>query len=111
MSDNEVVRLSVYVDEDAHVNHRPLYTEIVHRAHAAGLAGATVLRGVEGYGAGSRLHTTRLLSLAEHLPMVIQIVDDADRIEDFLPTLADLAERGIATVESVRRWRFGGPAS
>src|SRR5674476_1099390 len=56
-------RLSVYIDETVQYKHHPLYTEIVHRAHAHGMAGATVLRGIEGYGASNHIHTTRLLSL------------------------------------------------
>ena len=80
-------RLTIIVGDSDHWHHRPLFTEIVHRAHAAGLAGATVLHGVEGFGATSRIHTSRILSLSEDLPAVIIIVDSHDRIRDFLPQL------------------------
>lgn len=74
------VRLTIMIGESDQWHHRPLFTEIVHRAHASGLAGATVLRGVESFGASSRIHTTRLLSLSEDLPVVVLIVDTAERI-------------------------------
>jgi uncharacterized protein len=69
------LRLTVLVGESDRWHRRPLYTEIVHRAHQAGLAGATVLRGVEGFGSTSLIHTARLLSLSDDLPVVIIIVD------------------------------------
>lgn len=94
------LRLSIFVDSDDTWHHRPLYTEIVHRAHAAGLAGASVFRGVEGFGASSRIHTSRILSLAEDLPVVIIIVDVAERIRAFLPQLHELTT-GLITLEPV----------
>lgn len=63
------LRLTIFIGEDDQWHHKPLYTEIVHRAHTAGLAGASVFRGVEGYGASNHIHTTRLLSLSEDLPV------------------------------------------
>jgi uncharacterized protein len=95
-------RLTIIVGESDTVEHRPLYTEIVHRAHAAGLAGASVFRGVEGYGAGSRVHTTRILSLAEDLPVSVVIVDTAERIQAFLPKLEELVADGLVLVEDVQ---------
>jgi PII-like signaling protein len=91
----------VYVGEDERWHHRPLYTEIVHRAHAAGLAGASVFRGVEGYGSSSRIHTTRLLSLSGDLPVAIVIIDAEERIRAFLPQVEELVAHGLATVEPV----------
>ena len=82
-------RLTIFVGETDQHRHRPLYTEIVERAHEAGLAGATVLRGIEGYGASSHIHTTAILRLSEDLPVVIVIVDTSDRIDAFLARLAD----------------------
>ena len=103
------LRLTVYIGEDDRYHHRPLYTEIVHRAHAAGLAGATVLHGVEGFGAGSRIHTTRLLSLSEDLPVVVVIVDTESRIRAFLPQLDELVTEGLVIVDPVEviRYRAG----
>jgi PII-like signaling protein len=95
------LRLTVVVGEGDHVHHRPVATEIVHRAHAAGLAGATVLRGVEGFGASSRIHTSRLLSLSEDLPVVVVLVDERERIEAFLPQVEELVSGGLVTLEEV----------
>jgi PII-like signaling protein len=101
-------RLTVLVGETDRWHHKPLYTEIVRRAHAAGLAGATVLRGIEGYGAGRHVHTTRILSLSEDLPVAVIVVDDADRIEAFLPELDELVAEGIAIVDDVEVVTYGG---
>ncbi len=95
------LRLTILVGEDDRWRHRPMYTEIVHRAHAAGLAGATVLRGVEGFGTHSRIHTDRLLSLAEELPMMVLIVDAEERIRAFLPQLAELGLEGLVMLDRV----------
>jgi len=100
-------RLTVLVGETDRWHHRPLYTEIVHRAHAAGLAGATVLRGIEGYGSGRHVHTTRILSLSEDLPVAVVIVDDGARIDAFLPELEEVVAEGIAVVEDVEMLSYG----
>ena len=94
------LRLTIFVDSDDTWHHRPLYTEIVHRAHQAGLAGASVFRGVEGYGASSRIHTSRILSLAEDLPIAIVLIDAEERIRAFLPHLHELTT-GLITIEPV----------
>ncbi|MDQ3824757.1 MAG: DUF190 domain-containing protein [Actinomycetota bacterium] len=72
-------QLTIFVGEADHWHHKPLFTEIVHRAHKAGLAGASVIRGIEGYGAAPRIHTTRLLSLTEDLPVAV-IIDPVEVI-------------------------------
>ena len=102
------LRLTVFVGESDTRHGRPVYTEIVHRAHAAGLAGATVLRGIEGYGASSRIHTARLLSLSEDLPVVIVIVDEAAKVRDFLPQLDDLVTEGLVLLDEVEVVRYVG---
>ena len=94
-------RLTIFVGETDQHGHRPLYTEIVERAHEAGLAGATVLRGIEGFGASSHIHTTRILRLSEDLPVVIVIVDTRDRIDAFLPLLDDLITEGLVVREDI----------
>jgi PII-like signaling protein len=94
------LRLTIFVDSDDTWHHHPLYTEIVHRAHQSGLAGASVFRGVEGFGASSRIHTTRILSLAEDLPIAIVIIDAEERIRAFLPQLHELTT-GLITIEPV----------
>jgi PII-like signaling protein len=103
-------RLTVIVGESDTVGHRPLYTEIVHRAHTAGLLGASVFRGIEGFGATSRVHTTRILSLAEDLPVWVVVVDTSDRIQAFLPVLEELVVDGLVLLEDVRVVQHGRPA-
>lgn len=100
------LRLTIFVGEDDMWHHKPLHHEIVHRAHTAGLAGATVLRGVEGYGASSRIHTTRLLSLSEDLPVAVIIVDTAERVREFLPQLDELVEEGMVILDEVEVIRY-----
>jgi len=106
------LRLTILVDEDDRWHHKPLYHEIVHRAHRSGLAGASVFRGIEGFGASSSIHTTRLLSLAENLPVAIIIVDTEPRIRDFLPRLDELVDEGLVIIDEVEVVRYvGKPAS
>jgi PII-like signaling protein len=100
------LRLTVIIGEDDLWHHKPLYHEVVARARAAGLAGASVFRGIEGYGGSSLIHTTRLLSLSEDLPIAIMIVDDAERVRAFLPQLDDLVNEGLVFVDSVEVIRY-----
>jgi hypothetical protein len=102
------LRLTVYVGENDRVHHRPLYSEIVHRAHAAGLAGASVFRGIEGFGASSRIHTSRILSLSEDLPIVVVVVDRREKVEAFLPELDALVTEGLVVVDEVQVVRYVG---
>jgi PII-like signaling protein len=101
-------RLTVFIGESDRHRHKPLYVEIVHRAHAAGIAGATVLRGVEGFGASQHVHTTRILSLTEDLPVVIVMVDEADRIERFALELDELISEGLVVIDDVEVVRYVG---
>ncbi|MER6536769.1 DUF190 domain-containing protein [Streptomyces sp. 900105755] len=102
------LRLTVYTGEDDIWHHKPLYTEIVHRAHAAGLAGASVFRGIEGFGASSRIHTSRLLSLSEDLPVAVVVVDTEERIRAFLPQLDELVTEGLVTLDDCEVIRYVG---
>ncbi|WP_067143405.1 DUF190 domain-containing protein [Microtetraspora malaysiensis] len=104
----DAYRLTIYIGETDQYRHRPLYTEIVHRAHRKGLAGASVFRGIEGFGASSLIHTNRLLSLSEDLPVSIVIVDTEERITDFLSELDELVTEGLVTVEPVEVYRYVG---
>jgi PII-like signaling protein len=101
-------RLTIIVGDSSHWHHKPLFTEIVHRAHQAGLAGATVLHGIEGFGATSRIHTSRILSLSEDLPVVIIIIDSHDRIHDFLPQLDELVGEGLVILDDCQVIRYVG---
>jgi uncharacterized protein len=101
-------RLTIFVGETDRYQHRPLYSEIVKRAHRAGLAGASVFRGMEGFGASSRIHTTRILSLSEDLPLAIVIVDTAERIAGFLPQLDELITEGLVILDDVRVVKYVG---
>ncbi|WP_086849643.1 DUF190 domain-containing protein [Amycolatopsis kentuckyensis] len=101
-------RLTIYLGEDDHWHHKPLYHEIVRRARDAGLAGASVLRGVEGYGASSLIHTTRILSLSEDLPVVIVIIDEEAKLRAFLPQLGELIGEGLVTLDQVEVVRHVG---
>jgi uncharacterized protein len=106
------LRLTIFVGESDQWHHHPVYTEIVHRAHTAGLAGASVLRGIEGYGASSHVHTTRILSLSEDLPVAVIIIDAAPRVRDFLPQLDELITEGIVIIDPVEVIRYvGRPAA
>ncbi|MFF5141708.1 DUF190 domain-containing protein [Streptomyces sp. NPDC013157] len=102
------LRLTVYIGEDDIWHHKPLYTEIVHRAHAAGLAGASVFRGIEGFGASSRIHTSRLLSLSEDLPVAVVVVDTEERVRAFLPQLDELVTEGLVTLDECEVIRYVG---
>ena len=94
-------RITIFVGESDRYRHRPLYAEIVHRAHQGGMAGASVFRGMEGFGAASRIHTSRLLSLSEDLPLAIIIVDTAEKTAAFLDEIAELISGGLVIVEDV----------
>jgi len=99
-------RLTVFVGEHDTYQHHSVALEIVHRAHRAGLAGATVFRGIEGFGASNHIHTTRLLSLSDDLPLCIVVVDRAEAIERFVGELDDLVEGGLVIVEDVEVRRY-----
>jgi PII-like signaling protein len=101
-------RLTIYIGESDRHGHTPLATEIVQRAHTAGVAGASVFRGVEGYGASNHIHTTRILSLSDDLPMAIVIVDRPDAIAAFLPQLDELITEGLVVVEDVEVVKYAG---
>jgi uncharacterized protein len=97
--------LRIFVGESDSCDGRPLYEAIVHKVRELGLAGATVWRGIESYGARSRIHTAKILRLSEDLPMIIEIVDTEEKIRDALPHLDALMEAsgggGLVTLEKV----------
>lgn len=91
----------IFVGESDSWHGKPLYQAIVERVREQGLAGATVLRGIEGFGATSRLHTARILRLSEDLPIVVEIVDTEEKIEGVLPLLDEMVGEGLVTLETV----------
>lgn len=98
----DAVLLRIFVGERARHEHHPLYEAVVRAARDAGLAGATVLRGMMGYGHTGRIGTAKILDLSDDLPVVVEIVDAESRIEAFLPTLEAMIGSGLATLEKVR---------
>jgi len=104
----KALRVTVFIGENDTWHRKPLYSQIVHRARAAGLAGASVFRGIEGFGASSLIHTTRLLSLSEDLPVAVVIVDTEERVRAFLPELDELVGEGMVILDSCEVIRYVG---
>jgi uncharacterized protein len=111
MVPNDAKLLRIFVGESDKVDGRPLYEAIILRAREAHLAGATVLRGPMGFGRSCLLHTTKILRLAENLPVVIEVVDSEAKIDAFLPTLDAMMTGGLVTLEKVQVLCYGPPSS
>jgi uncharacterized protein len=94
--------LRIFIGESDRHGRKPLYQAIVEMLREEGLAGATVLRGIEGFGANSHLHTARILRLSEDLPVVIEVADTAERIESVMPKLDEMVKEGLVTLERVQ---------
>lgn len=101
-SSGTAVRLMILMDEDRTWHHRPLVDEIIHRAHDAGLAGASVFRGVEGFGSSQQVHTSRILDLSDKMPMMVLMIDSRDRIEQLIPLLDELDIGGVIAIDDVQ---------
>jgi uncharacterized protein len=93
--------LRIFIGESDKHGRKPLYQAIVEMLREEGMAGATVLRGIEGFGATSRLHTARILRLSEDLPIVIEVADTAERIEAIMPKIDEMVSEGMVTLERV----------
>lgn len=104
----QAVLLRIYTDEQALLGDQSLIDVIVRRAQEARLAGITVLRGLKGFGAGARLHQHRTFALSDNLPVVIEIVDQEDKLRAFVQAIEDLPEIGLVTFEKVEVLRYGG---
>jgi PII-like signaling protein len=100
----------IFVGESDTWHGKPLYQAVVQRVHEAGMAGATVVRGIEGFGATSRMHTTRILRLSTDLPVLIEIVDSEERIDQILPVLDEMVGEGLVTLEKVHIIAYRGTA-
>jgi len=98
----EAELLRIFIGESDKHDGKPLYEAIVEEARRLCLGGATVFRGVMGYGAHSRVHTSKVLRLSEDLPIIIEIVDSPEKIEDFLPVLDEMMNEGLVTVERAK---------
>lgn len=93
--------VKIFIGENDQWHGKPLYDTIVQRFRKIGIAGATVTRGIEGYGAHSRIHTARILRISENLPIQIEIVDIPERISQLLPVLKEMVTQGLITIEDV----------
>ena len=102
--------LRIFIGESDRSGHKPLYEALVLKARETGLAGATVLRSPMGFGATSKVHSTKILQLSNDLPIVIEIADEESKIEAFLPRLSAMFEEsnsgGLVTVEKVEVVRY-----
>jgi uncharacterized protein len=104
---DQSVLLRIYVGESDRYDGKPLFEAIVLKAREMKLAGATVLRSPMGFGASSRIHTEKILRLSEDLPLIVEIVDSEQRIEQFLPILEDMLDGGLVTLERVSVLKYG----
>lgn len=103
----EALLLRIFIGENDRHEHRPLYEAIVLKAREMHLAGATVLRGPMGFGHSSRLHTAKILRLSADLPLVLEIVDGEEKINQFLPVLDAMIASGLVTIERVQVLQYG----
>lgn len=105
--------LRIFLGESDRWHGKAAYEAIVLKAREAGLAGATVLKGAMGYGAHSRVHSFKILRLSEDLPIVVEIVDSTGKIEAFIPTVDQIVQEGLITLEPVRviKYRANGPSA
>lgn len=104
---HESILLRIFLGEADRCGHQPLFEALVLKARELGLAGATVLRGPMGFGKSSRLHTAKILRLSEDLPVVVEIVDREEKIQNFLPVIASMMGIGLVTLENVKVLQYG----
>jgi PII-like signaling protein len=102
-TNSEAKLLRIFVGESDRYNGKPVYEDIILKAREAGLAGATVIKGIMGFGENSIIHTSKILTLSEDLPLIIEIVDELKKIENFLPIINEIFEKanigGLVTIE------------
>lgn len=98
----EAILLRIFIGESDHWQGKPLHLALVEKAREQGLAGATVLRGIEGFGANSVIHATRFLELSTDLPIIVEIADSEDKINAYLEAVSEMVQEGMATLERVR---------
>lgn len=100
--------LRIFIGETNRHGRMPLYEWIVRQARTTGMAGATVVRGIQGFGANSLIHTTKILRLSEDLPVIVEIIDTADKVESFLQSIDHAITEGLVTVEKARIRMYRG---
>jgi hypothetical protein len=109
--EGEQMMVRIFIGESDRWHQQPLSTALVERLRKEGFAGATVLRGLEGFGAHSILHTSHLLELSQDLPLVVEVVDTDERIQRLIPILDEMVGDGLVTLEKVRVLKYAaGPA-
>ena len=105
-TNSEAKLLRIFIGESDRYNGKPVYETLVLKAREAGLAGATVIKGIMGFGANSKIHTSKLLTLSEDLPLIVEIVDTLEKIENFIPTINNIFETanigGLVTIEKAQ---------
>lgn len=105
MQNGQAILLRVFIGESDRLDHKPVYELIVLNARLQGIAGATVLRGMLGYGASSVIHSAKLIDISENLPVIVEIVDEEAKINSFIPVINDIFERsgkgGLVTMEKI----------
>lgn len=105
MQHGQAILLRVFIGESDRLDHKPVYEIIVIKAKQHGIAGATVLRGMLGYGASSVIHSARLIDISENLPVIVEIVEEEEKINSFIPVINDIFEQskkgGLVTMEKV----------
>ena len=99
---SEAELLRIFIGEADKYNGKPLFEEIVNLVRHKNMAGATVIRGLMGFGAHSRMHTAKILRISEDLPVIIEIVDEPEKIESLLPELDEMITEGMVTIEKIR---------
>lgn len=104
--DGEQSLMRIFIGESDRYQNRPLYKYLVDFFRKEGFAGATVLKGVAGFGANSVLHTDGLLCLSQDLPVIIEVVDNEEKIEKIIPQLDDMLQGGMITLEKARVIRY-----
>ncbi|WP_371366623.1 hypothetical protein SRRS_09090 [Sporomusa rhizae] len=104
---SQAKRLRIYIGESDRWQHRSLYHALVEKAKELDLAGATVFRGLMGYGANSRIHTASIVDLSSDLPILVEIVDSEEYINKFLPFLDEMMQEGLVTIEDIEVIKYG----
>jgi len=94
-------RLRIYIDDSDSYEGEPFYEWLIAKAHGSGMRGATVLRGSMGFGGHGEIHTSKLLALSADLPVIVEIIDSREKIQDFIASVDEVLHKGIATIEDV----------